>query len=404
MAAKVELSTVAEDKLSAFASSLLMDMDTVKYTRDILGLRSTFKDQNKLPADVRNQLIEKMNRDPDGTIKQAQAMIDKNPAVLTEFNKDPMKLAAAMGVKPSAPAAIAPTTPTSVKQEAQAPKDAPSTTANEPAASKKPEAAAVAAVPAAAKSVETRPLTDAQIETESQILAVHQEIRGMPGYKDLMDRAAKDPALDRALTAMRNGKEGGSPDDTLKSLTEFRDQAKADPKFFTNAVAMIDSTPSQMRESVFSQIAENPDLGRRALNGDAGAKMSLMMGGGQGGLGGLFSGEGMKGFGEMLANLLPRLLEGIKEIFGKLMGGLEKFSQSPGLMRMGNDPDLTRQHGQVVDKTLGTDSSKKPVLDASKPNDPATPMADLGKPTTAVPEQPRKLEVQQPGAPVAATS
>ncbi len=409
MAAQTELSVVAEDKLSGFASSLLTDMDTMKYAKDILGLRGTFKDPNKLPADVRNQLIEKMNRDPDGTIKQAQAMIDKNPAMLAEFNKDPMKLAAAMGVRPVAPVATATTTPVAEKQEAQSPNAAAPVSANEPVASRKPEAVAVAAAPNAAKPAETQPMTDAQIETERQILTVHGEIRQMPGYKDLMDRAAKDPALDSALTAMLKGKEGGSPDDTLKSLTEFRDQAKTDPNFFTNAVEMIDSTPPQMRESVFSQIAENPDLGKKALQGDAGAKSSLMMGsmfggaGGQG-LGGLFSGEGMKGIGEMLSNLLPMLLGAISGILSKLTGGLEKFSQSSGLMRAGNDPDLTRQHGQVVDRALGTNSSDKPVVDANKPNDPATPMAQLGKgatPPFAPPEQQRKLDTQQPGTPTA---
>ncbi len=128
--------------------------------------------------------------------------------------------------------------------------------------------------------------------------------------------------------------------------------------------------------------------------------MSLMFGGmfGGQGMGGLFSGEGMKGIGDMLANLLPRLLEGLKAIMGKLMGGLDSFTQSPGVMRMGNDPDLSRNFSTMIDKNMGVDNSKKPVIDATKPDQPAIAMADLGKgatPPFAPPEAQRKLEQQQ---------
>jgi hypothetical protein len=398
MAAEPTLDVMTKVRLGAFASDMAITHPSQAKT--ILTLQDTL--EQRLPLNVQNQIIEKLNKDPKGTLAAAKELINKDPKILDEINKNPLKLATVMGVNVApAPAAPAKAPETKTVEGAGARPSEPTkpaqTAASRPAEAR-PEPVVIVA---AAKP----PISDTELADRSRLSKEAAQVTQMPGFEEFAGRAGKDQSLSRAVDAVM-GKNSDSTQEKIKSLKDIQ----SDPQFFVKANKAIDEIPAQMRENVFSQIAENPDLGRQALKGDAGAKMSLtmgsMFGGADGkGLGGMFGGEGMKGFGEMLANLLPRLLEGLKEIFGKLMGGLEKFSQSPGLMRMGNDPDLTRQHGQVVDKTLGTDSRQKPVVDASRPNDPATPMAELGKaPTpTTLPEQQRKLETQQPGALGAAT-
>lgn len=410
MTAEPTLNFVTKMKLSAFATQTAIAHP--EYQKTVFTLNDTL--EQRLPLDVQNQIIGKLNKDPDGTLAAAKALIDKDPKILEEINKDPLKLATIMGVKTApTPVAAAPTqeekaisAPTAATQTTTAPAKAtttaPQATGAQAAPPPKQESAAVAA---------TAPVTisDEELAVRAKLSEEAAKVTAMTGFKEFSDRAQNSQSLTQAMEAMMG--QGAAPQDTLKSLQEIQ----GDPQFFVKANEAIDQIPEQMRDNVFTQIAEDPELGKKALQGDAGAKSSLMMssmfggmfgGAGGQGLGGLFSGEGMQGFGEMISNILPKLMEMLSGIFGTLMGGLEKFSQSQGVMRAGNGLKLTGDFGRTIDNNMGTNNSNKPVIDASRPNDPPVAIADLGKgatPSYVPPEVQRKLE-QQSGAPGTAIS
>lgn len=378
MTVQAQLSTDAENKLSAFATSLLFSPKTMKYGDDILGLRKTFKDPSALPADVRNQLIEKINRNPKETIAQARDMIDKNPAILQEFNKDPMKLAAAMGVKPASPV-----TPVVV---AAAP---PAVAAGAPAAT-----------PPRTETPASRPvMTKNELATERQILSVHAEISENPAYQELMLRAEKDPELDKVITAMREGKDE-TPAQTLKNLTELRDSIKANPAGLKELVDVYDTTPINMRAMGLEILANRPEMARDIVQNKEGAKdklteatMQRMQQTGQDPMssifGNLFGGKGLQGLMQGGGGGLNGIFAGLKTLFENigpmLMGGISKLLNSSGLMRMGSGAALTA--GLVM--SLG-------------PNDPQAAnklITDANTGLTATAAQVRKTEPVEPGAP-----
>ena len=187
MAQQPQLDFTTQARLAAFA--LEMKGKHSAYGNDVVSLRNTL--ENRLPPAVRDELVEKLNRDPSGTIDKIRQMVDRDPKMLAEFNKDPMKLAAAVGVK--APAVAAP----------------PAPAANAPAGTTAPQTAA----PAVTVAAPAKPLSPAQIKTEDETLTVYAEISKAKGYQELMQKAEKDPALQRALNAAM-GSQAKSPEES----------------------------------------------------------------------------------------------------------------------------------------------------------------------------------------------
>ncbi|HEY0900848.1 MAG TPA: hypothetical protein VGD95_01875, partial [Micavibrio sp.] len=276
-----------------------------------------------------------------------------------------------------------------------------------------PAAATVAtAKPAPAAVVASAPLSDQEVALRTEIAKESLKVTKMEGFNEFSARAGQSQSLEQAIDAMM-GKNEQSSQAALKSLQELQQ----DPKFFVKANAAIDEIPEQAREATFTEIAQNPDLGKRAIAGDANAKSELqskvMMGGlfgggpeGKGGLAGLMNGDMMKGLGEMLQKIIPAIMQAFKGMLGKLMGGLEKLGDSQGLMRMGNNPEGTGALTQKLGQALGVDAGKIPVVDASKPGDPAVPAAQLANKApqapqvaTPAPREPERPAMAAPGAP-----
>ena len=343
------------------------------YADDIASLRSTL--ENRLPPSVRDQLVEKLNRDPSGTIDKIRQMVDKDPKVLAEFNKDPMKLAEAVGVKaPPAPAVAAPPA-----QAAGAPAGATATA---------PAAASTAAVAAPAK-----PVSQAQLKTENETLTVYAEISKAKGFEELMQKAEKDPTLQRALnSAMGTGAK--SPEESLASLKEFRDALKKNPDMLVSANQMLDSTPPQLRDNILTKMAEDPKMARDVLSGDPQARAELMTStlmGGKNGIGSIidsfknmFKGGGNDFGGGGFAGI-KNLIDGLAQMFMGLLGGIggrmTAFAGAPQLMGIStnNFQTTTRPGGfaQTADMAASTRSDGKPILDASRPDQPAVTVAEL---------------------------
>ena len=387
MAVEPTLDVMTKLRLGAFASEMAVKHPAQAKT--IFSLQETL--EKRLPLDVQNKIIEKLNKDPKGTLAAAEKLIAKDPTILDEVNKNPLKLATIMGVegvKPAAP--VVTTTAAAPAQTTAAP--APAGAANAPAAAKsesaktapaKAEPVTVVAAPPA------QPISDAELALRTKLGEESVKITKMPGFEEFAARAEKSQSLTQAMNAMM-GKDAKTPQDALKALQEMQ----KDPEFFVKANKGIDEIPEQMRDNVFTQIAENPQLGRDALSGDAAAKnrltMSAMFGGlfggsggpgGKGGfdLGSMLSGGG--GFGAILSNILPMLINGIKNMIGSLTGNAAKFASVPAITTYGNgDGAVIGRFSQSVDRALGTDSSKKPVYDATKPDQAPTPMAQLGQP------------------------
>lgn len=389
MTTEPTLGAMTKVRIGAFATEMAASHPAQAKT--IFTLQETL--EQRLPVAVQNQIIEKLNRDPKGTLAAAKELINKDPKILDEVNKNPLKLATIMGV--SVPATAAPAVATNAPAKPAVDNKvavAPAATANAPSSGKpaeaKPAPVAVAAAPAAAVKP---PISDSELALRTELGKETVKVTKMPGFEEFAARAEKSQSLGQAIDAMM-GKSTGSSQEALAALKDIQ----KDPDFFVKANKGIDEIPVQMRDNVFSQIAENPQLGRQALGGDQGAKMTLtmgaMFGGGGGGfaklLGGADGGQGMKGFGEMLANLLPKLLEGIKMAFANIFQGNTQFAAAPGVMRMGNEPRMIGRYANSIDTTLGTDSSKKPVIDAANPDKPAMTVSDL-----------RKLEIQQSNKP-----
>lgn len=369
-----ELDFMTEGRLAKFAIEMRKKHEA--YADDVTSLRNTLK--NRLPPDVKDQLVEKLNRDPSGTIDKIRQMVNKDPKLLAEFNKDPMKLAEAVGVKaPAAPAVAA----------------APAPAANAPAGATTPPSPATvtAAAPPPAK-----PITPVQLKTENETLTVYAEISKAEGFDELMQKAEKDPALQRALnSAMRSGEK--SPEESLASLKEFRDALKKNPDMLVNVNQMLDATPPQLRDNILTKMAENPQMARDVLSGDPKARSELMTSalmGGKNGPGGfidmfknMFKGGGNGfdfGMGGGFSGL-KRLLEGLAQGFMGMLGGIGgrtmSFAGAPQLMGVStnNFQTTTRPGGfaQTVDMATSSRSDGKPILDASKPEQPAVTVAEL---------------------------
>jgi hypothetical protein len=256
------------------------------------------------------------------------------------------------------------------------------------------------AAPAAVK-----PITNQELELRTKLGEASAKITQMEGFEEFSTRAEKSQSLTQAMNAMM-GKDAQTPQDALKKLQDIQ----KDPQFFTKANKAIDEIPEQMRENVFTQIAEKPELGTRALAGDQEAKSQLTMsamvgglfGGGKGGfdLGGM--GKGLfdkgQGFMGMLGNIMPEFLRGLMDFVGKIFGGMNKMSSTPAITSYGNagGAELRKFH-MSVDRALGTDTSQKPVYDATKPGEPAIAMAQLGgdKPQITQEGQPRRFDNDQ---------
>jgi hypothetical protein len=373
MAQQPQLDFTTQARLAAFA--LEMKGKHSAYGNDVVSLRNTL--ENRLPPAVRDELVEKLNRDPSGTIDKIRQMVDRDPKMLAEFNKDPMKLAAAVGVK--APAVAAPPAPAA---------NAPAGTAG--------TAAPQTAAPAVTVAAPAKPLSPAQIKTEDETLTVYAEISKAKGYQELMQKAEKDPALQRALNAAM-GSQAKSPEESLASLKEFRDALKKNPDMLANANQMLDATPPQLRDNILTKMAENPQMARDVLSGDPKARSELMVSalmGGKNGPGGfidmfknMFKGGGNGfdfGMGGGFSGL-KRLLEGLAQGFMGMLGGIGgrtmSFAGAPQLMGVStnNFQTTTRPGGfaQTVDMATSSRSDGKPILDASKPEQPAVTVAEL---------------------------
>lgn len=371
-----QLDFTTNARLATFA--LEMRAKHSAYADDVTSLRNTL--ENRLPPAVRDQLVEKLNRDPSGTIDKIRQMVDKNPKLLAEFNKDPMKLAEAVGVKaPVAPAAAPPTTAPATPAAAPAPAGGAPT----------PQAPAVTVAAPPAK-----PITPSQLKTENETLTVYAEISKANGFQELMQKAEKDPALQRALNAaMGNGAK--SPEESLASLKEFRDSLKKNPDMLVNANKMLDSTPPQMRENILTRMAENPKMARDVLSGDPNARAELLtttLMGGKNGPGGfidilknMFKGGGSNDFGMGGLTGIKNLLEGLAQAFMGMFSGFGgramSFAGAPQLMGVStNGFQTTTKPGgfaQTVDMAASSHSDNKPILDASKPDQPAATVAQL---------------------------
>lgn len=385
MSADPKLSVSTKLQLGAFAAEMVAKYP--KHASTILSLQDSLEGKLDKNPQLQNDIIRKLNGSTGATLAEARKVIEKDPKILDEVNKDPAKLASLMGIKVAAPAAAPVTVQAApVAEKPAADKPAAAQPASKPvAAPAKPEAAAVAA---------SKPLSDQEITLRKQVADESLKVTQMKGFTEFAARAEKSQSLSQAVDAMM-GRDAATPEAAIKKLKELQ----TDPEFFVKANAGIDEIPEQARETVFTQIAENPELGTRALAGDADAKSELMMkstfGGfgslfgagpdGKGGLSNLFGGEGMKGLGEMIQKIIPALMSMFQGMIGKFMGGLQSFSKSPDLMRMGNNPEGTRDFSLTVGKTLGVEGGKQRIVDALDPNAPAMRASELGAPKPEIP-------------------
>ncbi len=422
MSGDPKLGTMTKMQLAAFAGELALKYPD--HRRSIFSLQDTLEGKLDQNPQLQNEIIRKLNANTNGTLANARAVIEKDPKILEQVNKDPTKLASLMGIKMPAPAQAAPAkaepapakaepikvvtatpkadTPKTDTPKADAPKTAP---AANPAATNpapvKPEAAAVAAAP----------LSDQELAQRAEIAQESLKVTKMEGYDTLAKRAANSQSLSQAIDAMMGGK-AATPQEQIKTLKELQ----KDPQFFVKANAFIDSVPEQSREMAFTEAANNPDLAKRAISGDKQAESELqnkvMMNGlfgggadGKGGLGNLFGGDMMKGLGEMLQKIIPAFMEMFKAVMGKLVGGLEKMGGSQGLMRMGNNPEGTGALTQKLGQVFGMDAGNIPVVDASKPGEPTVPAAQLAAKQPALsPQGPEQRPEQRPAIAVPGTA
>lgn len=403
-----ELGVLTKLQLAAFAYEL--EKKYPQHASTILSLQDSLESKLDKNPQLQNDIIRKLNNDTGATLAKARAAIDKDPNILNEINKDPTKLGPLMGVKVTA---AAPSTPaTSAK-----PDPAPATADKPAQATVKPDAEKPAPALAAVAAIPSAPLPDQEIALRKQVAEESLKVTQMKGFPELAERAKQSQGLSQAVDAMM-ARDAATPQDAIKKLKELQE----DPEFFVKANAGIDKIPEQGRETAFSLIAADPELGKRALAGDAKAKSELMMkttmgamglgglfdGGPDGkgglgslfgsgpdgkGLGSLFSGEGMKGLGEMLQKIIPALMDMLKGVMAKLSGGLDKLAQSADLMSMGNNPEGTRDLVTSLNKTLGIDGNQR-VVDATKPDEPAIAVAQLGQKPES-PSQNQQLEAQR---------
>lgn len=408
MAVEPTLDVMTKVRLGAFAAEMAIKHPSQKSA--ILALQDTL--EQRLPLDVQNKIIEKLNKDPKGTLAAAGKLIDQDPKVLDEVNKNPLKLATIMGVdaKPAAPAANQAPVTTAAATPAAAANAPATTTPAKPANATKPDAKSEPVVVVAAPSAPAKPASEQELSARAKLTEESAAITKMPGFEEFATRAEKSQSLTQAMNAMM-GKDAQKPEDAAKALQDIR----KDPDFFVKANKAIDEIPEQMRENVFTQIAENPKLGRDALAGDADAKSKLTMssmmgglfGGGKGGFDMGALGKGMmdkgQGFLGMLGSLLPSLLNGLMEFLGKGLKNITKMSSVPAITSYGNGDGVElRKFSRSVDNTLGTDSSQKPVFNANKPEQPAVAMSQLGQdkgpaaqPTQPVPGTPELAQLDQ---------
>ena len=388
MAAEPTLGVVTKLRLGAFATEMAASHPA--QARAIMTLQDTL--EQRLPLAVQNQIIDKLNQDPKGTLAAAKALINKDPKILDEVNKNPLKLATIMGVQPAAaPAVSAPATVAKAPEAASAPAAA----ANAPKAAKPVEpkvaesVAVVAATLAAPKAAVV--ISDNEFAARNKLGTEATNITKMAGFEEFAARAEKSQSLTKAMDAMM-GKNASSAQDATKALQDIQ----KDPNFFVKANQGIEQIPPQMRESVFTQIAEKPELGRQALGGDGMAKMNLMMSAMMGGkgLGEMFSGggEGIGGVLKMLVSLLPMLLGGMQQAMGNVFKGHEKFATAPGVMKMGGDGSQLANYGRSVDKALDVDTKAKPVIDGASPEQTPKQLAEFSKPKVG-------LDAPDPSAP-----
>ncbi len=409
MAGEPTLSTMTKMQLLKFAGQVAAAHPQQAAT--VFALKDTLEGKLDKNPQLQDDIIRKLNSNTGATLAEARKIIDKDPKILEEVNKDPNKLATLMGIKMPAPAAApAATVPTAT---AQAPSSPAQPQAAKPATTTPPETktatapVAVAVAPPKAAPASTSP---AEVAADKQVTEEALKVTQMKGFDEFAARAEKSQSLSQAIDSMMGGN-AAKPQDTIKALKDLQ----SDPEFFVKANKALDEIPEQARESAYAEIAANPQLAMQALKGDKVAKddlesrvqqreMSNMFGGllgggpdGKGGLGNIFGGEGMKGLGEMIQKIIPALMNMFKGLMSKFMGGLQSFTQSPDLMRMGNNPEGTRDFSLTAGKALGVDGGQQRVIDAADPNAPAVPAAQLGapKPEITTPGQLRQFDVQQ---------
>ncbi len=407
MAGEPTLSTMTKVQLGAFATQVSVAHPQQAST--VFALKNTLEGKLDQNPQLQNEIIRKLNNNTSATLAEARKIIDKDPKILEEVNKDPTKLATLMGIKMPAPAATAPAVATQTAT-AQAPASPAQPQAAKPAAPAVPETKTAAAPVTPPKAAAPASVSPAEIAADKQIAAESLKVTQMKGFSAFAARAEQSQSLSQAIDSMMGGN-AGKPEDTIKALKDLQ----SDPEFFVKANQALDEIPEQARESAYEEIAANPQLAMQALKGDKAAKESLegrvqqremsnMFGGllgggpdGKGGLGNIFGGEGMKGLGEMIQKIIPALMKMFQGMIGKFMGGLQSFTQSPDLMRMGNNPEGTRNFSLTAGKALGVDGGQQRVIDAVDPNAPAVPAAQLGapKPEITTQGQLRQFEVQQ---------
>lgn len=349
---------------------------------DITSLGAALQSKNAFPPDVRAKMIEKINQNPEAVTKSLAEKFEKNPALLKEYGKNPMLLADAILGKPPQPAAA----PAPVAVAAPVP------AAGAPAPSAPATPAPPASAPVVAPVVVAQ-ATPQELLTQQKIQKAHEELNAVPGWSDLVDRAKKDPLLDSALTAMM-GEDDQSPEQTLKSITDFKDKLKANPQGLKDGVNLYDTAPESMRRSILEAMTDNPALGRDVLANKEGAKGELLLttmaktlGVGDpsdknnplsGIFGKLFGGG--QGMSSMFAQLGPM----IEKIFGSIIGSLSGMMKAPALMNMGsgallagaltalspNDPQIANK--PITDATTGITTTVAQIRRA-EPVEPATP-------------------------------
>ena len=380
MTAEPTLGVMTKLRLGAFAADTAASHPA--QARTIMTLQDTL--EQRLPLAVQNQIIEKLNRDPKGTLAAAKILIDKDPKILDDVNKNPLKLATIMGVTPAAaPAAPTPVAVAKIADTAPMPAAAVSSPkVAKPVEPKAVEPVVVAAAPVAPKAAVV--ISDNEFAARNKLAAESINITKMAGFEEFAARAEKSQSLGKAVDAMM-GKNAGSAQEEMKALQDIQQ----DREFFVKANKDIDQIPPQMRESVFTQIAEKPELGRQALGGDNGAKMNLMMSSMMGGkgLGEMFApgGEGLGGILKMLASLLPMLMGGMQQAMGNIFKGNEKFADAPGVMKMGGDGSQLARYGDTVGRTLGVDTTAKLVVDGANPDQEPQTLGALNKPKVGAP-------------------
>ncbi len=399
MSADPKLGGLTKVQLAAFAGEMMAKYPS--HASAVMSLQDSLEGKLDKNPQLQNDIIRKLNNNTSATLADARKIIEKDPNILNEVNKDPTKLASLMGIK----AAAAPVAP-AVQATAPATKPAAPATTDKPAPAKPATpvpAAAPAAKPEPVAVAASKPISEQEIAARKQVADESLKVTQMQGFKEFAARAEDSQSLSQAIDSMM-GRDAATPQDTVKALKELQ----SDPEFFVKANKGIDEIPEQARETVFTEIAANPDLGKRALAGDSGAKSELMMKSTMGGLGGLFGagpdgkgglaslfgGDGMKGLGDIIQKIIPAIMDMFRGLMGKFMGGLQSFSQSPDLMRMGNNPEGTRNFSLAAGQALGIEGGQQRVIDAVDPNAPAVPAAQLGEPQPedASPGQVRKLE------------